>query len=53
MPGSQDWQLGCLQAQGLDGLLLPVIFGHVVGQPVHFGFPALPEGFVKLHPEVL
>lgn len=32
---------------------MPVIFGHVVGQPVHFGFPAFPEGFIKLHSEVL
>lgn len=28
--------------------LLPVVFGYVVCQPVHFGFPALSQGFVKL-----
>lgn len=33
--------------------LLPVVFGYVVCQPVHFGFPALPQGFVELHSEVL
>lgn len=33
--------------------LLSVIFGHVVRQPVHFGFPALAQGFVKLQSEVL
>lgn len=33
--------------------LLSVIFGHVVCQPVHFGFPALSQGFVKLQSEVL
>lgn len=53
MLASQDRQFACLQAQGWEGLLLPVIFGHVVGQPVHFGFPAFPEGFIKLHSEVL
>lgn len=33
--------------------LLPVVFGNVVCQPVHFGFPALPQGFIKLQSEVL
>lgn len=33
--------------------LLPVIFGYVVCQPVHFGFPALSQGFIELQPEVL
>lgn len=37
----------------MEALLLPVVFGHVVGQPVHFGLPALAEGFVELHAEVL
>lgn len=32
--------------------LLSVIFGYVMCQPVHFGFPALSEGFVKLESEV-
>lgn len=33
--------------------LLPVVLGHVVCQPVHFGFPALSQGFIKLQSEVL
>lgn len=33
--------------------LLPVVFGYVVCQPVHFGFPALSQGFIKLQSEVL
>lgn len=31
-----------------DVALLSVIFGYVVRQPVHFGFPALSQGFIKL-----
>jgi hypothetical protein len=34
-------------------LLLSVILGHIVRQPVDFGFPAFSESFVELHPEVL
>lgn len=36
-----------------DVALLSVIFGYVVCQPVHFGFPALSQGFIKLQSEVL
>lgn len=32
--------------------LLSVIFGYIVCQPVHFGFPALSQGFIKLESEV-
>lgn len=48
--------LGCsvlFSWAGAAPALLPVVFGDVVCQPVHFGFPALPQGFVKLHSEVL
>ena len=31
-----------------DVALLSVIFGYVVCQPVHFDFPALSQGFIKL-----
>jgi len=36
-----------------DVALLSVVFGYVVCQPVHFGFPALSQGFIKLQSEVL
>lgn len=35
------------------GLLLAIVFGHVVCEPVHLGLPALPQRLVELDPEVL
>lgn len=38
-----------------EGLLSlgAVVFGHVVGHPVHFGGPALSQSLVELLPELL